>query len=72
MVWSSAQPHSVDDMVGKCFDAEEVEGGERGVEKDKESKKRGREHLVAIWARDTLGLTEGEYRECYSLLQSTP
>lgn len=43
MVWSSAQPHSVTDMVEKCF----------GEKKD---------DLVAIWARDTLGLEEKDYR----------
>ncbi|KAF8800409.1 hypothetical protein BYT27DRAFT_7117611 [Phlegmacium glaucopus] len=42
MIWSSAQPHSVDDMVNRCF-------GER------------REELVAVWARDTLGLDEKDY-----------
>ncbi|KIJ96230.1 hypothetical protein K443DRAFT_682452 [Laccaria amethystina LaAM-08-1] len=42
MVWSSAQPHSVADMVDKCF-------GER------------KEELVAVWARDTLGLDEQAY-----------
>jgi hypothetical protein len=44
MVWSSAQPHSVADMVDKCF-------GER------------KEELVAVWARDTLGLDEQAYSE---------
>jgi NLI interacting factor-like phosphatase len=44
MVWSSAQPHSVNDMVDKCF----------GTYK---------EGLKAIWARDTLGLSNDEYRE---------
>ena len=43
MVWSSAQPHSVDDMVDKCFQEQKVE-------------------LRAIWARDTLGLNQDEYR----------
>lgn len=42
MVWSSAQPHSVADMVDKCF-------AER------------KEELVAVWARDTLGLDEQSY-----------
>lgn len=42
MVWSSAQPHSVSDMVDKCF----------GEKKD---------GLVAIWARDTLGLDPKDY-----------
>lgn len=42
MVWSSAQPHSVADMVHRCF-AED------------------KEKLVAIWARDTLGLSKEDY-----------
>ncbi|KAI0367893.1 hypothetical protein BV20DRAFT_531534 [Pilatotrama ljubarskyi] len=42
MVWSSAQPHSVDDMVDKCF----------GEDK---------ERLFAVWARDTLGLSNDHY-----------
>ncbi|CCM00301.1 uncharacterized protein FIBRA_02331 [Fibroporia radiculosa] len=42
MVWSSAQPHSVADMVDKCF-------GEHKTE------------LVAVWARDTLGLSANHY-----------
>ena len=42
MVWSSAQPHSVADMVERCF------GGRK-------------EALVAVWARDTLGLDEQAY-----------
>jgi len=44
MVWSSAQTHSVNDMVDKCF------GTHKKV-------------LKAVWARDTLGLNETEYRE---------
>ncbi|KAF5350130.1 hypothetical protein D9756_009123 [Leucocoprinus leucothites] len=42
MVWSSAQPHSVNDMVEKCF-------GDRKGE------------LIAIWARDRLGLGANDY-----------
>ena len=42
MIWSSAQPHSVADMVEHCF----------GDEKDQ---------LAAVWARDTLGLSESDY-----------
>ncbi|KAF8229156.1 hypothetical protein L208DRAFT_1364208 [Tricholoma matsutake] len=42
MIWSSAQPHSVADMVTRCF-------GQRKHE------------LVAVWARDTLGLEEKDY-----------
>ncbi|KAG6901057.1 hypothetical protein C0995_001339 [Termitomyces sp. Mi166 len=42
MVWSSAQPHSVADMVEKCFGSQQNE-------------------LLAVWARDTLGLEERDY-----------
>src|SRR6266576_1470017 len=42
MIWSSAQPHSVADMVEHCF------GGEK-------------DQLAAVWARDTLGLSESDY-----------
>ena len=45
MVWSSAQPHSVDDMVDKCFG-------------------RDRQKMIAVWARDTLGLSNEHYRAC--------
>ncbi|THU91292.1 hypothetical protein K435DRAFT_674332 [Dendrothele bispora CBS 962.96] len=41
MVWSSAQPHSVEDMVGRVF------GKNSG--------------LIAVWARDTLGLNKAAY-----------
>ncbi|RXW19610.1 hypothetical protein EST38_g6239 [Candolleomyces aberdarensis] len=50
MVWSSAQPHSVDDMVNHSFE------GRKG-------------ELVAIWARDTLGLNQAAYSACF--LRST-
>ncbi|KAI9451518.1 hypothetical protein BJY52DRAFT_1351994 [Lactarius psammicola] len=42
MVWSSAQPHSVDDMLLHTFGKDRAE-------------------LVAVWARDTLGLAEDHY-----------
>lgn len=42
MIWSSAQPHNVADMVRSCFLADQ-------------------EKLVAIWGRDTLGLSEQDY-----------
>jgi hypothetical protein len=51
MVWSSAQPNSVEDMVDKCF------GPLKSM-------------LVAIWSRDTLGLTEADY--CMSLVFFSP
>jgi hypothetical protein len=52
MIWSSAQPHSVADMVGHGFPGKEDE-------------------LVAIWARDTLGLTQEDYRTCISAFPIT-
>ena len=52
MVWSSAQPHSVQDMVSHAFGDD-------------------RDQLIAIWARDTLGLAEDHYREPI-LLPSSP
>lgn len=69
MVWSSAQPHSVGDMVGKCFGAAEgarstavVKNGQIVSDAAANGEKEGGD-LVAIWARDTLGLSEVQYRE---------
>ncbi len=62
MIWSSAQPHSVADMVKRCFGEDEIV--EEPVEKRHDSdwslyaKTR---RLAAVWARDTLGLTSDEY-----------
>jgi hypothetical protein len=53
MVWSSAQPHSVDDMVLHALGED-------------------REWLVAIWARDTLGLEGNHYRASLLPLQFPP
>ncbi|KAF9258932.1 hypothetical protein L218DRAFT_706738 [Marasmius fiardii PR-910] len=85
MVWSSAQPHSVKDMVEKCFGEDAVEeedmggrgrgrgrnrgrggggsgAGSSGVEVDEFGReKRGK--LVAVWARDTLGLDVEMYNK---------
>ena len=47
MVWSSAQPHSVEDMVSRAFADHANE-------------------LVAVWDRKSLGLTQEQYRECFS------
>ncbi|KAJ7621320.1 hypothetical protein FB45DRAFT_928926 [Roridomyces roridus] len=44
MVWSSAQPHSVKDMVDHCFDSEQ-------------------QKFLAIWARDTFGLSAAQYNK---------
>jgi hypothetical protein len=46
MVWSSAQPHSVEDMVLHALGDD-------------------RERLIALWARDTLGLPEDHYRASF-------
>jgi len=73
MVWSSAQQHNVDDMVAKCFDSDGVSGSgdvlklemEPGRDERKLAvgRKKGRNNLVAIWARDMLGLTQEEFSE---------
>ncbi|KAF9494543.1 hypothetical protein BDN71DRAFT_1448731 [Pleurotus eryngii] len=55
MVWSSAQPHSVEDMVRRAFCDPELAGAKS---KD-ELVSSGR--LVAVWARDTLGLPSDAY-----------
>lgn len=100
MIWSSAQPHSVQGMVERVFGAEAYAEGMAnnslgnaaiGVVKgavgedvssavmdgtaqdqDVESmdeKEGSRPRLVAIWARDTLGLSDSHY--CTSLLFGT-
>lgn len=53
MVWSSAQPHSVADMVNKCFGSLQGE-------------------LLAVWARDTLGLDERDYSKPLSCPRKLP
>ena len=67
MIWSSAQPHSVSDMVGKCFgvdngakveDAANINGWYSENDNENES-----DDFVAIWARYTLGLSEMQYRK---------
>ncbi|KAF9494599.1 hypothetical protein BDN71DRAFT_977571 [Pleurotus eryngii] len=55
MVWGSAQPHSVEDMVRRAFCDPELAGAKS---KD-ELVSSGR--LVAVWARDTLGLPSDAY-----------
>ncbi|KAL0580458.1 hypothetical protein V5O48_001528 [Marasmius crinis-equi] len=78
MVWSSAQPHSVKDMVEKCFGEDAVEEEEhghgrrgrgrgrnnrgQGVEVDEFGREK-RGKLVASWARDTLGLDSNAYHK---------
>lgn len=57
MVWSSAQPHNVGNMVEKCFGVV-ADNNVDVVEKEKERSG----DLVAVWARDTLDLTDVQYR----------
>ncbi|KAG7093746.1 hypothetical protein E1B28_007397 [Marasmius oreades] len=81
MVWSSAQPHNVKDMVERCFGEDSVEeedvsgrgrsrgrnrgrGGGSGVSPGIEVDEFGREKrgkLVAVWARDRMGLDTENY-----------
>lgn len=56
MVWSSAQPHSVKDMVGKCF-------GEGDVVPSREDGEGDTGGLVAVWTRDMMGLSQDDYSE---------
>lgn len=63
MVWSSAQPHSVDDMVSRCFDSEAKAASDDDEGRQLAAGQRGRDNLVAVWARDTLGLSEADYSE---------
>ncbi|KAH8113191.1 hypothetical protein DFH11DRAFT_1510962, partial [Phellopilus nigrolimitatus] len=56
MVWSSAQPHNVDRMVRRCFfDALLGAPAAGTVACD------ANDGFVAVWARDTLGLSHGDY-----------
>lgn len=65
MVWSSAQPRNVDKMVRRCFfstslDSSLPEEHHDFIASDDEGDKwEGK--LVAVWARDTLGLSSQAY-----------
>ncbi|EEB94748.1 hypothetical protein MPER_06390 [Moniliophthora perniciosa FA553] len=75
MVWSSAMPSNVRGMVERCFGASvfpdqgEEQGGEQEQEKggkdefgrDIPRKEEEEGKLLAMWARDTLGLGQDEY-----------
>ena len=70
MVWSGAQPHIVGDMVEKCFGAADEAHSRAGIKGDGQIEgdaaangQKESDDLVAIWARDTLGLTEVQYRK---------
>lgn len=60
MVWSSAQPHSVRDMLRLCFPRE---GGQFTQETEVKLGPAGRadDRFFAVWARDTLGLSQADY-----------
>ena len=64
MIWSSAQPHSVQAMLEKCFPTQHKPHrgtGERDASKDDKSDDR----FIAVWARDTLGLSRFDYCQCF-------
>ncbi len=67
MVWSSAQPFNVDKMVRRCFFSSSSNTSLHGAEPapvatgdEWEGK------LLAVWARDTLGLSSHAYGMCAS------
>lgn len=66
MIWSSAQPHSVRDMVQRCFGNEEILSDELFTTDESQTPRRvvRAKHLVAVWARDTLGLSKAAYSKC--------
>lgn len=60
MVWSSAQPHNVDRMVSRALYDEPPPLPRHPGEDDA---KRWKGKLVAVWARDSLGLSTSDYCE---------
>ncbi|KAL0947946.1 hypothetical protein HGRIS_010575 [Hohenbuehelia grisea] len=63
-VWSSAQPHSVKDMVGRAFGGPAyAEGGGDGGGGADDVYADATKHLAAIWARNTLGLSVEAYHQ---------
>lgn len=62
MVWSSAQPHSVKDMLRFCFPKDEQQLTEDD-ETEIESAEAADDRFFAVWARDTLGLSRADYCE---------
>lgn len=74
MVWSSAQPHSVKGMVERVFgeDVYAEATGERaegcsGGRLEERAPGNAKPRLLAIWARDTLGLSDSHYSTFYVL-----
>lgn len=66
MIWSSAQPHSVKDMLQQCFpELEQPQDGDGEAQGGKKPDDR----FIAVWARDTLGLSRIDYCQ-YSLSRS--
>ncbi|EJD00649.1 uncharacterized protein FOMMEDRAFT_170016 [Fomitiporia mediterranea MF3/22] len=69
MVWSSAQRHNVERMVRRCFfdrssnpairDAERRRNEEEKQDSEIQDEWEGK--FIAVWARDTLGLSRSEY-----------
>lgn len=74
-VWSSAQPHNVRHMVETCFGLEYTRGvypreGSEASEGSAEGSTEEGGILLGVWARDTLGLSSGDYGELVVLLTS--
>jgi len=74
MVWSSAQPYNVRDMVEKCFGKDEFIDDEPAKPLEPKDRETGKQsspkpsvaapktrRLKAVWARDTLGLSRAAY-----------
>ncbi|KAF8585235.1 hypothetical protein K439DRAFT_1070149 [Ramaria rubella] len=64
MIWSSAQPHSVKDMLKQCFPVPDKHDGGDGdhdgdVQQNNDEKPDDR--FIAVWARDTFGLSTIDY-----------
>jgi hypothetical protein len=79
MVWSSAQPNNVRDMVEKCFGKDEFFDESNPRHSDSSGpqaspnppvKNPRTRRLKTVWARDTLGLSEAQYR-AYSFPNAT-
>ncbi|BEI95795.1 hypothetical protein CcaverHIS631_0107440 [Cutaneotrichosporon cavernicola] len=75
LVWSSAQPHNVRNMVESTFEPdlyrgvwktephEEKEGSEEEGSEREGSEARGEGRLLNVWARDKMGLSQAAYRQ---------
>ncbi|BEJ11298.1 hypothetical protein CspHIS471_0107200 [Cutaneotrichosporon sp. HIS471] len=65
LVWSSAQPHNVRNMVESTFEPDLHRGvWETEPREEKEGREaRGDGRLLDVWARDKMGLSQAAYRQ---------